>query len=75
MVFFIFLIVMALGDEWILLFIHILNLIDCYWFDWMNEYDWISSMPFDSLDLVVHPIRGIRFLFGCKNLFFSIDRL
>ena len=41
----------------------------------MNEYECISSMPFDSLDWVVHAISAIEFLFGCKNLCFSINGL
>ena len=34
-------------------------------------------MIFDyfSLDWVMHPIRGIGFLFGCKKKFLSIDEL
>ena len=49
-------------------------------YDWLlfvhlNEYEWIWSMLYSSLDWVVYPIRGMGFLFGCKNFCFSIDRL
>ena len=40
----------------------------------MNEYDNIWFMSFDSIDWVVR-IRGIGFLFGCKNILFSINGL
>ena len=48
-----------------------INLIDCYLFIWMNKYGDVWYLVSLSLDWVVHPTKGIRFLFGCKNLFFS----
>ena len=37
--------------------------------------DLLIIFDYCSLDWVVHPIRGIGFLFGSKNIFFSIDGL
>ena len=37
--------------------------------------DLLMVIDYCSLDWVVHPIRGIRFLVDCKNLYFSIDEL
>ena len=55
--------------------IDIFWLIDCYWFNWMNEYEWIWAMPLDSLDWVVYLVRNIKFLFDSKNILFLIDGL
>ena len=53
-------------------FIHSIKYINIF-----GLIDYNCDMIFDycSLNWVVHPIKGLRFLFGCKNLFFSINRL
>ena len=37
--------------------------------------DLLMIIDYCSLDWVVHLIRGIEFLFDCKNIYFSIDGL
>ena len=62
---------MALRDK--IKFVH--EFCDWLLFAQLDEMLLMIQLLFESLDWVVHPIRGIRFLFGCKNIFFSIDGL
>ena len=54
------------------IFIHSIKYINIF-----GLIDYNHDMIFDycSLVWVVHPIRGVGFLFGCKNLCYSIDGL
>ena len=35
--------------------------------------DMLMIIDYYSLDCVIHPIKGIKFLFSCKNPLFSIN--
>ena len=53
-------------------FIHSIKYINIFGF---IDYNYDMIFDYFSLDWVMHPIRGIGFLFGCKKKFLSIDEL